>query len=466
MERAGVTVARAAARMARAGDGIAVLCGPGNNGGDGFVAARHLSRSGYRPQIFLSTEPGRLQGDAAVAAGRYSGDHLPLSAFERDNFGLVVDALFGAGLTRPVTGQAAEAIGRAGSGSAPILAVDLPSGVDGTSGAVLGCAAAAQRTVTFGNKKPGHLLLPGRDLCGEVVVADIGLPVDAAARLDVRLWENHPDLWCHWMPQVEEGAHKFRRGHVGVLSGGPASTGAARMAAAAAQRAGAGVVTILSPSQALLVNAAQLTSIMVQAVRGPDGLAEILSSRRVTACVLGPGAGVDDRLRAHVLAAADSNAALVLDADALTAFAERPDELFACLASRSPAAVLTPHEGEFSRLFAGIDASLDKVLRARKAAASCKGVVVLKGADTIVAHPDGRAVINAHACRWLATAGSGDVLAGAIAALLGQGMPAFEAACAAVWLHGEAGRLCGVNLIAEDVIAAMPAAMARFAEPG
>jgi hydroxyethylthiazole kinase-like uncharacterized protein yjeF len=344
---------------------------------------------------------------------------------------------------------------------APIVAIDLASGINGTTGAVMGVAVRASRSVTFFRRKVGHLLLPGRVHCGPVEVADIGIKADVLAGVRPRAALNHPALWRAQFPLPRAGGHKYSRGHAVVVSGGAVTTGAPRLAARAALRAGGGLVTIASPREALAIHAAANTAVMVRPVDGAGELTAFLSDRRFNAVVLGPGGGVGQPMREQVLAALDGPRAVVLDADALTSFAgEDAPMLFAAISRRKPqATVLTPHEGEFARLF---NPALKKVEKSSKlasamgAADASGAIVLLKGADTVVAQPGGRAAINANAPPWLATAGSGDVLAGFVAGLLAQGMPAFEATAAAVWLHGEAATAAGMGLIAEDLSEALP----------
>jgi len=436
---------------------VLVLCGPGNNGGDGFVVAQRLQECGWAVRVALAGQPGSLRGDAEWHARRWSGDVRvledeypePVNVL-LEGAGLIVDALFGAGLSRDFGGAAAGLLHEAARRRIPVCAIDVPSGVDGASGAVRGTAVAAALTVTFFRKKPGHLLLPGRQLCGDLVVADIGIESDLPGLPPAKTFENVPPLWSSSFPWPHAAAHKYRRGHV-LVTGGAVMTGAARLAALGAARVGAGLVTIAAPAEAWLVYAAAMTSIMVESL--PDGdLAPALVDERRNAVVIGPGAGLGERTQRNVLAAAAAGRALVLDADALTVFADDPGRLFQAL---DGPCVLTPHEGEFVRLF-GASGSLGKLGRARSAARHSGAVVILKGADTVVAEPGGRAAINTNAPPWLATGGTGDVLAGMTAGLLAQGMPVFEAACAAVWLHGEAGRLAGPGLISEDLPSLLP----------
>lgn len=463
MRHAGGAVAREALARFPGATAFLVLCGPGNNGGDGYVAARQLAESGARVRVFAAGTP-RASSDAALAAADCPLGTEPLDAFPGEPGSVVIDALFGAGLSRQLDGDCAAIAAACIGAGIPVIAVDLPSGVPGETGRPPGAHFTAAVTVTFFRLKPGHLLEPGRSLCGDTVVADIGIADDVLDDIAPALHVNVPSLWCASMPAGRRDQHKYSRGHVAVLSGGPSATGAARLAAMAAARAGAGAVTVLSPPGALAVNAAHLTSIMLHRIADAGDVATFSRERKVRALVFGPGldAGVETRdmllgLLGHL---SGSNGVLVLDASGLTVAASAPDRLFAALAGEgAPPTILTPHEGEFARLFPDIagNADLSKVDRARAAARRSHSVVVLKGPDTVVARPDGQAVINVNGVPWLATAGSGDVLAGVVAALCAQGMPAFEAACAAVWLHAEAGAALGRGLIAED----LPLAVAR-----
>lgn len=458
MQRAGAAVAEAAQDMAPTGE-ILVVAGPGNNGGDGFVAAALLNAAGRRVRVALLGDRSALKGDAARAAADYPGPFETIGPETRFSAELVVDALLGAGLVRPLAGEAARAVEAMNAGSAPILAVDLPSGIDGRTGEDRGVAIRAERTVTFFRLKPGHLLMPGRVHCGRTDLAPIGIPDSAIATIGPRTFHNLPGLWHGELRPPRPEDHKYVRGHTFVVSGPAAATGAARLAAAAAIRVGSGAVTVASPPAAVMVNAAHLTAIMVKSFDGAPELKALLADFRPKAVVVGPGNGVGRGTRENAQAALASAACVVLDADALTSFADHPEALFTAIARRTEPVVLTPHEGEFARLFEDAGSRLD---RARSAAAQSGAIVVLKGFDTIVAAPDGRAAINSNAPADLATAGSGDVLAGLIAGLLAQGMPGFEAAAAAVWMHGAAGAICGRGLIAEDLPGAIPAVLQRL----
>lgn len=432
---------------------IVVLCGPGNNGGDGYVAARHLLESGCCVELWQSGHM-RVGSEAARAAAEWTGDVGAIAAFEPQPGMLIIDALYGAGLTRALDGVDREVIKQVRLSGAQVLAVDLPSGVSGRTGQILGDALQADCTVTFFRKKPGHLLYPGRALCGDLVLADIGIPATVLEDVQPRLQQNHPSLWEQFLPRPKDTAHKYQRGHVAVLSGKLSATGAARLSAEAAARAGAGAVTVLAPPDAVAVLATHLTATMLSQFDAPDSILAFLSERKVQAVVCGPGFGTGEKQAAAVAALQQQDdASVVLDADAITVLASQPDAFARQRDVHEPTLVLTPHEGEFGRLFPDLaaDETLSKVDRARQASARVRAVVIYKGADTVIAAPDGRAAINGNGTVWLATAGSGDVLAGLTAALLAQGMPSFEAACAAVWVHAEAGVREGFGLTAEDL---------------
>lgn len=441
-----------------AAPGFDVLCGPGNNGGDGYVIARLLHEAGLSVNIWVVGRP-REGSDAQLAQRDCPIEVRPLSEFVPASGYVVVDALYGAGLSRALDGDAEMAVAACRRAGSAVVAVDLPSGLSGDNGQPLGPVYEAKLTVTFFRPKPAHLLEPGRSLCGELVAADIGIPDQVLADIRPQTFVNGPEVWRAQFPRPERGQHKYSRGHTAVFSGGVASSGAARLSAMAAARVGAGAVTVLSPASAILANTSHLTSIMLRKIDEPEELPLVFDGRWPDSLVIGPGYGLHRSLREMVLAILAENKArlLVLDADALTGFREAPDELFRACAASTLSVVLTPHEGEFARLFPDLAASsISKLEKAREAAARSGAVVVYKGPDTVVAAPAGRAAINVNGSPWLATAGSGDVLAGLIAGLGAQKMPAFEAACAAVWMHGEAASRHGPGLIAEDLPGLIP----------
>jgi ADP-dependent NAD(P)H-hydrate dehydratase / NAD(P)H-hydrate epimerase len=465
MERAGLAVAEEAARLTNSRGRIAILCGPGGNGGDGFIAGRLLGSRGYAVELGLLGRREALRGDPALATARYQGPVLDAAAIDLDAVDCVIDALFGAGLARDIDGEAKAIIERINAfkrAGGRVLAVDVPSGIDGETGKVRGAAVEASASVTFFRLKPGHLLAPGRAHAGAIRLADIGISEAALTSIAPRAVVNAPAVWRDALPRPGAESHKYARGAALILSGSGHHTGAARLAARAALRVGAGIVSVASPPDAVAVNAAHLTAVMVAPFASAREFEALLADERRRAIALGPGAGVGPTLRKLVAAALTKPAkqrTIVLDADALTSFAGDAARLAALIKRGGHQAVLTPHEGEFAKLFEGApDVRLedDKLTRARAAARLMSAVVLIKGADTVVAAPDGRATIGWDLPPWLATAGSGDVLAGLVTGLAAQEMPAFEAASAAVWLHGACGRAVGPGLIAEDLADALP----------
>jgi NAD(P)H-hydrate epimerase len=451
MEAAGKAVADVVAKRYPR-QPVLVLCGPGNNGGDGFVAARHLASQGWPVTLALLKGAGALRGDAGWAASQWKGPVAAPSLALLDSRPLVIDALFGAGLTRPIEGIAAELIERIDRDRLSVVAVDVPSGLHGDSGEILGVAPHAQETVTFFRAKPGHYSLEGLRRCGVLHVVDIGIPGSVLDVIRPHLWRNAPALWSAALRRDDPGDHKYSRGHLTIL-GGEQATGAARLAALAARRAGAGLVTIASTEAvAGLYRAAEPGNLV-----NTSSVDRLIEDERRNAFLIGPGSGVNDRTRDAVLAVLAARRALVLDADAITVFADDPARLFAAIASP---VLLTPHEGEFRRLFPDVVGG-GKVERVRSAARRSGAAILLKGADTVIAAPDGRTIINVHAPASLATAGSGDVLAGIAAGLMAQGLPPLAVGAAAAWIHGECAYRFGLpGLIAEDLIGHLPQALA------
>jgi hydroxyethylthiazole kinase-like uncharacterized protein yjeF len=464
IENAGRAVADHIGRTYPTGTRVVVVAGPGNNGGDGYVAARLLASRGCEVRVIRIGLAKK--GDAARAAAKWTGPSADAALDDLAGTDLIIDALFGAGLDRPVTGATAAMIEAMNASGKPVVAIDLPSGINGDSGAVMGVAVKARETITFFRRKRGHLLLPGRMHCGPVHIADIGIPAAVLNEIKPKVSANEIPLWLTHFPRPNPEGHKYDRGHAVVVSGDLSHTGAARLAARSALRVGAGLVTIASPRNALAVNAAANLAVMVRPVDGGAGLGKFLKDPRLNAVVLGPGGGVGAVMQAKVRAALRGERAVVLDADALTSFAATPTALAKTIKGRKgQATVLTPHEGEFGKLFKKLDEVVRLPVKLQKALAAAKaigGIVVLKGPDTVVASPEGRAAVTANAPAWLATAGSGDVLSGMIAGLLAQGMPGFEAACAAVWLHGEAAAQFGPGLIAEDLPEVLPVVLRRL----
>jgi hydroxyethylthiazole kinase-like uncharacterized protein yjeF len=472
MENAAAAIAKEVNNILNKTSGrrVLVLCGPGNNGGDGYATARLLRSHRIKVRVASLTPPDQLRGDAKEAASGWSGDVERAADCDLRTVDLVIDAMFGTGLSRDLDASTAAVVERLNEWrretGQKVVAVDIPSGVDGTTGAIRGAAVEADATITFFRLKTGHLLLPGRLRCGELICSHIGIRPWVLDSIAPDTFVNEPGFWQSALPLPKVDGHKYTRGHAVVVSGGRSFTGAARLAAKAALRAGAGLVTLASPSDALAINAGALTSVMVRAADGPPGLAQLLADPRKNAVALGPGLGVGEATCALVETALSKGAApraVVLDADALTSFASARDRLQRAIASANGPVVLTPHAGEFARLFSSERSSgaaapppASKLERARQAARESGAVLLFKGPDTVIAAPDGRAAISAGAPPWLATAGSGDALTGIVAGLLAQGMAGFAAACCAAWMHARAAELFGPGLIADDVIDTLP----------
>lgn len=458
MEKAGRAVAGAILDRWPVGR-ASVLCGPGNNGGDGYVIARLLADAGWEIRLGSLAGTAALKGDAAINAKRWNREAERFAPELIAGSDVIVDALFGAGLSRALEGAALDMVTAMNASGIPVAAVDMPSGIDGDSGQILGAAPKAQLTVTFFRKKPGHLLFPGRLYCGELLLADIGIPDTVLQTIAPSLAENLPALWASRLPWPGQGDHKYTRGHL-LICGGAELTGAARLAARGARRMGAGMVSIAAPENAVAVYRSGDPGLVVNALTAETRFDSLLGQRRVRAALVGPGNGSGLDTRQNVIAALRAKMPVVIDADGLSAFEGAPEDLFAWI--KGPC-VLTPHEGEFARLFPDLGGG--RLQSARAAARRSGAVVVLKGADTVIADPNGRALINANGPASLATAGSGDVLAGMIAALLAQGMGALDAAAAAVWLHGAAALGFGAptGLIAEDLPDQLPLLLAELA---
>ncbi|WP_421791474.1 NAD(P)H-hydrate dehydratase [Hyphobacterium sp.] len=460
MEKAGAAVAQATSARWSPRKTL-VLCGPGNNGGDGFVAARHLADSGWPVDVASLIPDKAYSGDAAQMLSQWNGLRLSFDEIRVDLYELVIDAVFGAGLSRPISQDIAKIAQKLRLGGIPLVSVDLPSGIHGDRGAIAGTKFsqllgnfAADLTVTFHQPKPAHLLEPSASLCGEIVVADIGIPAGWDEEIEPVAEINSPEIWLASPVSSAADTHKHQKGRLCVVSGAPSQTGAARLASIAGLRSGAGLVTLFSPPAAMQVNALHSTAVMLQRFEDVESFLEALDARRASAVVIGPANGVGEATKTRVIAAASRPASLVLDADALTSFEDDADHLFKHLRTND---VLTPHEGEFARLFPELaDGRFNKIDQVRSAAERAGCTVLLKGADTVIAHPERGVRVNVHASPALATAGSGDVLAGMIGGFLAQGHIGFEAACMAAWIHGEAGLRLGAGLIAEDLPDAIP----------
>lgn len=479
MERAGLAVARAALGLAGGAYGrrAVVVCGKGNNGGDGLVAARHLSRWGMKAEVFTLDpslrEPAATNLRAVERAGivvRPFDSVTVRRSLERAD--VAIDAVFGIGFRGAAEGEYAAAIELLGAAGAPVVAVDIPSGVEGDTGAVRGPAVVADVTVTFGAPKLGTILFPGAAAAGVLEVADIGFPADLLVA-EAGLLDGG-DVRAVWPARGPE-THKRRSGVVLVVAGSRRMTGAPRLVWAGASRAGAGLVTVAAPEGALdTIQASLDEATFLPLPEGPEGSTSEAAWRTLSvrlegfdAVAVGPGLSTDDETPAFVRRLVrESPVPLVIDADAINAFAGRARDL----AGRAAPAVMTPHAGEFVRLFDMPISELadDRVGLVRKAAAETGCVVLLKGSRSVIASPDGEVAINPTGTSVLATAGTGDVLTGIVAALLARGVPALDAAAAGAYVHGVAGRLAaertGEGTVAGDVARAVPEAVRRLTE--
>jgi hydroxyethylthiazole kinase-like uncharacterized protein yjeF len=452
LQQAGKAAFNAITQYLSINDRILVMCGVGNNGGDGLVVAAHLIEHGYTVTTVLIGDKQDLRHEASKALDALPQSYLEWSCILLEEFTVVVDALIGAGLNRPVAGVLEEAIDAINASNLKVISIDIPSGVNGDSGEVYGTAIEASYTVTFFRKKTGHLLYPGRFLCGSTVVVQIGIDPSVLSSIRPTRFENGPLMWQDTLPVPTWNTHKYKRGHALIVSGGPISSGAARLAARASLRVGAGLVSIIGSKESSLVNAAHVTAEMIKVVSFPVDLQELLQDNRYTSITFGPGFGTGETTHEWVKVMLIAASAVVLDADALTSFEECPEMLFDWIKKSEADVVITPHAGEFTRLFKFEDVDRKSKIEVALCAAKLSGaIVVFKGPDSVIAHPDGRTVINAIAPPWLATAGTGDVLAGTIGGCLAQNVNAFDAACAACWIHSRAAQILGPGMIASDL---------------
>lgn len=431
---------------------VSIFCGPGNNGGDGFVIAQLLYEAGWSVNVVLMTPSDSFMGDA-----KFHLDRLSIPSFNCDDpevwdCEVVVDALFGAGLSRPVGGEHARVIAAINELGKPVISVDIPSGIDGDTGEVRGIAIEATRTVTFERSKIGHHLYPGKHYVGDLSVCSIGIPKDVIQSLSLSVSLNDPKLWSGKYPWPDEEGHKFKRGH-GVIISGDQMTGAARLAALNARRVGMGVATIWAPDEA----AARIHRVDQPGnIVTTEQIQQVLGSKKIQACLVGPGLGRGEWQKDLVKFLWDTDLPLVVDADAINLLG------YIQPSRRVAPTILTPHEGEFARLFPNLEGS--KVKRALEGAERLNATLLLKGADTVIAQATGDVRINDLASPWLATAGSGDCLAGICLGLLAMGMSPFDSAAMAAWVHGSAGKRLGPGLIAEDIEGQLPLILQDLAQ--
>ncbi len=432
-----------------------VLCGPGNNGGDGYVVARQLSEAGWRVEVAQYGDPQKLSADARHMHDQYSGSIIKdIGLVAVSDFDLIIDAVFGAGFRGELPPELSALFQKGAAADIPIVAIDVPSGVEGDTGQISAGTAVASMTVSFFRPKIGHMLYPGRENCGRLQIADIGINAQVLNKISVDVFQNSLDMWKSYYPLPSKIGHKYTRGHTAVVGGGMANTGAARISARNALRIGAGAVTVLCPPAALMVYAQALEAVMVSSFQTPDELADFIKSKRIASLLIGPANGVTDRTRENVLSALETSAHVVIDADAISVFKDDPEALFKAIkAKRTGQVILTPHEAEFDRVFELQGTPVD---RSRRGAKISGATVILKGATTCIASPSGQVILNTHASPWLATAGSGDALAGILCGLMASMDDSLKASAAAVWIHGEAGLRLGAGMVAEDIEKTIP----------
>ncbi len=438
---------------------IVIIAGPGNNGGDGFVAARYLETWGYPVQLYNISDSTELSGDAKVMADRWQGEMLPATPECIKGASVIIDAMFGTGIARPLGGLAAQMVDASNRATSALkVAIDLPSGLCGATGQIDGACFQADLTVTFFALKPGHLLIPGRYYCGgldHIHLVDIGIAEDVLSDIMPKTAINTPELWQGYYSQPSPVGHKYDRGHVLVLGGKEPTLGASRLTALSALRSGAGLVTLAAHSDSYNIQATALTDVMVKRFDSGFGFLGIVEDPRMKVIAIGPGAGIGEKTAETVLGVLSKGRVCVVDADAISSFGGRVD----LLKGHKGTLIMTPHEGEFARILPDLAKDMSRIEGAKAAAELLNAVVVLKGPDTIIASPHGHAVINVNAPAWLSVAGTGDVLSGIIASMVAQGMPPFEAACAGVWFHSSAATDAGKGLIASDLIESLRTVM-------
>ena len=431
------------------------ICGPGNNGGDGYVAADLLLKQGMEIDIYCPISKAKESNDNLHYKQKLNKSLFVSKIRSLSNYCYVVDALFGTGLSRTMSNDLSSLVSKINQSKLDVFSVDIPSGINGDTSAVLGEAFKASKTITFFNKKKCHYLYPGKKYCGEIVVEDIGIKKNVLDKIMPNIKKNDPSLWIKNFPFPVSSDHKYSRGMLVINTGPQFQTGAARLAGRSAMRVGAGAVTMVCDEETAKILEPQISVELLSVIKEKNDFQKLLKDKRVSSVLVGPGNGVNDETKARVLMALAFVDHCVIDADAITCFENNPEELFI---DTYPHTILTPHEGEFKRLFGeGIALMEDKVLKCVEAAKLAGSIVLLKGADTVIADPEGNVVINASEAPYLATAGSGDVLAGIIASLVGDNkMNAFDAACAGAYIHSKLGEMIGPGLIAEDLIDNIP----------
>ena len=436
---------------------ITVLCGPGNNGGDGFVIARHLMDHGYQVEVYIFTSKNNYKGDALTALKEFRGDLKKINLFVLNKKALIVDALFGIGLKRDIKGILSKVFKRVNQNNNQVVSVDIPSGVCSNTGEILGSAIKADFTITFHRKKIGHILGFGKKLSGALKVVDIGF---SRKKMKNRYYENSPDLWIKHFPWKKQFSHKYSRGRVVVYGGQKEFTGATILSAQAALRSGTGSAKIVCSKDTLQIYSVKFPSVLKTEINNIHQLDGFLEKEKITSFLIGPGAGSSRKIKEITKLILKKVKYVVLDADALTCFEDDLKTLYSLLDKNK---IITPHAGEFHKIFPNIKKNHNNIDKALNAAKLTKSNIILKGPSTIIISHNKKIVINSHTSSELAVIGSGDVLSGLVVSLMGQKkMNPFLAGCAATWLHGDIAKYYGKGLIAEDLVKGIPGALKRL----
>jgi len=436
---------------------IIVLCGPGNNGGDGLVTAKYLMERGYKVKVYIFTDQNKYKGDAFRALKNFKDIAKKINFFKLEKGALIVDALFGIGLKRNIKGVLKKIFPLINKSNNPVVSVDIPSGISSNSGKILGSAIKANFTVTFHRKKVGHVLGSGKEFSGKLKVVDIGL---TQKKMKTRYLENSPDLWVKYFPWKKVSGHKYSRGRVIVYGGQKEFTGATMLSAQAALRTGTGSAKIICSKDTLQIYSLQFPSVLKTEINDIYQLKKFLEKEKITSMLIGPGSGSNKKIKEITKLILKKVKYVVLDADALTCFKGDLKSLYSLLDKNK---IITPHLGEFNIIFPKIKKKLSNIDKAVSAVKLIKSNIILKGPNTIIISYDKKIVINDHATSELAVIGSGDVLSGLIVSLVGEKkMNPFLAGCAGSWLHGDIAKNYGKGLIAEDIVKGISSALERL----
>ena len=434
-----------------------VLCGPGNNGGDGFIIAKHLIDHGHKTKVYALLNKKSYKGDAFKALNEYGEKIKKISSFRIKKNALIVDAIFGIGLSRNIKGKLKEIFDQINKSNNCVVSVDIPSGVCSNTGEILGSAIKADFTITFHRKKIGHILGLGKKFSGKIKVVDIGF---SQKKMNTQCLKNSPNLWIRYFPWKKTSDHKYSRGRAVVYGGQKEFTGAAILSAQAALKTGTGSVKIICSKNTLQIYSIKFPSVLKTEINNICQLEYFLKKEKITSILIGPGSGSNKKIKEITKLILRKVKYVVLDADALTCFREDLKSLYSLLDKNK---IITPHLGEFHKIFPKINKNLNSIDKALNAVKLIKSNIVLKGPTTIIASYNKKIVINNHSSSELAVIGSGDVLSGIIVSLIGQKkMNPFLAGCAATWLHGDIAKNYGKGLIAEDIVRGIPAALKRL----